>query len=84
MPTLKKIELSDDLQYWLHDFSQSAAVDMGEGGDDEVCVAEVCLTCIDSQDRAIGMNLGREVDSLITRHGYDAVLSEAAKHVCTL
>jgi hypothetical protein len=71
---------SNELQAWLRNFSQSAAVDMCMGGDDAECVAETCLTCVSVHD----MKLEREVQAAIAAHGYGLVIKEAMKHVCTL
>ena len=75
--------MSDKLIGWFDNFSQSAAVDMGIGGDDPICVAETCFTVIDVRGVA-PEGCHEELRGLIDKHGYHAVLEEAAKHVRTL
>jgi hypothetical protein len=77
-----EVTFSETLQAWFDNFSQSAAVDMGEGGDDAECVAEACCTVIDMPyvDNAVR----DEYRGLVRHHGYHAVLREAAKHCRTL
>jgi hypothetical protein len=76
-------EFSEELQAWLDNFSQSAAVDMGEGGDKKMLVAETCLTCIDVPGYD-NKEVLAEFRELCAKFGHKAVLREAAKHVRTL
>lgn len=62
---------------WINNYSQSVAVDMGAGGDDPECVAEMVFTCIDRKFVA-------EYDELKRRHGYKTVQKAAANVVATL
>lgn len=71
---------TEELKNWLDNFSQSVAIDMGEGGDDAECVAEMCVTCMSSYEP----KLHDEYCAAVERHGYKAAMAEAAKHVRTL
>jgi hypothetical protein len=78
--SLEPVRLSDALKSWFDSFSQSAAVDMCEGGDDKECVAETCVTCIDIQ----APHLKPELNALFDKHGHKAVMAEVVKTVRTL
>jgi hypothetical protein len=65
----------------INNLSQSVAIDMGEGGDDKECVAEMVI-CVMSGNRQHDPN--DELLKMTKRHGYCKVLRETMKHVCTL
>lgn len=71
---------TEAMKDWLDNFSQSAAVDMGEGGDDAECVAEMCVTCMSSYEP----KLYEEYRAAVAQHGHKAAMAEAAKYVRTL
>jgi hypothetical protein len=72
---------SEELRAWFDNFSQSAAVDMGSGGNNKTAVAETCITCIDGNAEE---DLVHEFRAHIAQFGYGVVLKEARRHVRTL
>ena len=72
--------LSEKMIDWLDNFSQSAAVDMCEGGDDAECVVEICVSCMSTYEP----ELYQEWVAACAAYGRRAARVEAAKHVRTL
>lgn len=72
--------ISDLLKRELRNLSQDIACELKDG--DAEMIAEVCM---DANRLTIAgyPELDKEVSELISKHGYSAVLEEAAKHVST-
>lgn len=77
-----KLVFSDQLIGYFDNFSQSAAVDMGRSGGGHVksYVAEQCIIAVEIQ----GRDVAAELNNLLAKYSYRAVLKEASKHVRVL
>lgn len=75
------MEFSQDLKDALHAVSQDVVPNLHrkDRGDSEI-VAEVCIDMLETLGHRAAY---KEFQELVASHGYDDVLVEAAKHVCT-